>query len=405
VGAHVFVCYAREDKEFVLKLAAHLKTRGIPVWLDQWDIPFGENWSRTIDEAIITSAQFLIVLSPAAVDSSEVEGEWHTALDEKKPIIPVLYQTCSIPRQLRLRQYIDFTTRSPEDATTLDQVVHALSGGQHPSPPQELSPAPQQSKRRIWLLRSLLVGFIVLFSLYLLRTYLDSPPRMVSISAGEFWRGCSEGDKECDDTEQPGRKVTLAAFSIDKYEVTVVDYRECVKAGKCSQQGMKVDEACNWDKSREDHPINCVDWGQAAAYCQWAGKRLPTEAEWEKAARAGSATAYSFGNGSTGLGEYAWYAANSGGGTHPVGQRKPNAWGLYDMHGNVWEWMQDYYARDYYQQSPAQDPKGPTSGNTRVLRGGAWSSKSEALRVSSRAGFQPGHHYIDFGFRCAWSVK
>jgi len=279
--------------------------------------------------------------------------------------------------------------------------VHALRGEQHPSTFPEPVSVLQQLGRPKWLLAPFSIGLVALLVGYLLLTHSGLSSGMVSIPAGDFWRGCSKGDKDCDTYEQPARKVTVAPFAIDKYEITVADYRKCVKAGKCSVQGFNVDERCNWGLNRDNNPINCVDWYQARAYCQWAGKRLPTEAEWEKAARAGSTTAYSFGNDPNQLKEYAWYAANSGGETHPVGQLKPNVWGLYDMLGNVYEWVQDLFAEDYYQHSPGQDPKGPLSGDGNVLRGGAWDSVPKQLRTEARLNYGPGTHYTDFGFRCA----
>jgi hypothetical protein len=110
---HVFVCYAREDESFVLKLARNLKERGAPVWLDQWDIPAGVNWNQSIDDMLYDCAQFLIVLSTAAVNSTEVHGELRVALNEKKPVVPVLYQECRIPRQLLVIQHVDLTSRGP----------------------------------------------------------------------------------------------------------------------------------------------------------------------------------------------------------------------------------------------------------------------------------------------------
>ena len=122
MGNHVFICYARKDQSFVLRLAAKLKVRGVPVWLDQWDIPPGADWDQSIDSALHNCAQFLIVLSPAAVASKHVRGELQTATDENKPIVPVLRQACQIPRLLRLIQYIDFTGCSPEDTVALNRL-------------------------------------------------------------------------------------------------------------------------------------------------------------------------------------------------------------------------------------------------------------------------------------------
>jgi hypothetical protein len=150
MGGHIFICYAREDAGFVLRLAASLQARGVPIWLDQWNITGGADWDHSIDSALHDCAQFLIVLSPVAVASDEVRGELRTALDKKKPVVPVLRQACDIPRRLLLTQYIDFTGRGPDDVATLDRLVRALGmradGPQPPSPP----PVPSAS-RRLWL--------------------------------------------------------------------------------------------------------------------------------------------------------------------------------------------------------------------------------------------------------------
>jgi TIR domain len=126
-GHHVFVCYARDDEDFVLDLAAKLKERGISIWVDQADIPPGANWDKAIDKALHECASFLIVLSPAAIQSSEATGELRTALDERKPIVPVLLEKCPIPRQLKNIQYVDFTSGDPEDEEALNRVTAVLS--------------------------------------------------------------------------------------------------------------------------------------------------------------------------------------------------------------------------------------------------------------------------------------
>jgi tetratricopeptide (TPR) repeat protein len=126
MGDHVFICYSRKDKDFVIKLAKNLKSQGVHVWLDQWDIPHGANWNRTIEKALIDCASLLIVLSLASVESDAVQSEWLTALDDKKVIVPILYQRCRIPFRLKPIQYIDFTSRSSDDIAALNDVLVAL---------------------------------------------------------------------------------------------------------------------------------------------------------------------------------------------------------------------------------------------------------------------------------------
>jgi formylglycine-generating enzyme required for sulfatase activity len=160
-------------------------------------------------------------------------------------------------------------------------------------------------------------------------------------------------------------------------------------------------------KGDPNRPVETVSWDDAQEFLrrlsEKEGKayRLPTEAEWEYAARAGTTTAYCFGDDVSLLREYGWYTENSGGRTRAVGQLEANAWGLHDMHGNVWEWVQDRYAADYYQQSGIIDPKGPEEGEYRVLRGGSWGIVAGSLRVSTRHWLDPGHRSVFIGFRCA----
>lgn len=224
--------------------------------------------------------------------------------------------------------------------------------------------------------------------------------QMVWVPPGDFLMGSPTGQGNSD--QQPQHTVNLSTFLIDKTEVTAAQYQRCVEAGACSAPS--ADAHCTFGVAgKENHPINCVDWNQAAAYCAWAGKRLPTEAEWEKAARGTDGRVYPWGD--------AWDAsklnsAESGPGTTTaVGSYLAGAspHDALDMAGNVREWVADWYDPIYYAQSPRQSPTGPASGQYRVLRGGSWSDTAYYVRAVYRAWRAPGNRYDYVGFRCARS--
>jgi len=213
---------------------------------------------------------------------------------------------------------------------------------------------------------------------------------MIVIPGGSF----EMGSKDASPDEMPVHKVSISSFWMDRYEVVQEEFRK-----------YQLPDPSHFKGARQ--PLDQINWTDATLYCNersraeglepcydektWecnfnaSGYRLPTEAEWEYACRASSSTQYSFGGGSGALKDYAWYTQNSSGTTHPIGQKKPNVWGLYDMHGNVAEWCNDRYSETYYQQSPEKDPRGPAEGKERVLRGGAWNSSAESCRSAYRA--------------------
>jgi len=204
--------------------------------------------------------------------------------------------------------------------------------------------------------------------------------------------GCSPGDSECQADEKPAHLVTISrAFWMGQTEVTVGAYKRFAAA---AARKLPTAPSFNSGWRREDHPVVNVTRDDATAYCGWAGGRLPTEAEWEYAARAGT-TGARYGD----LNAAAWYFDNSGMQTHAAGQKQANAFGLYDMLGNAWEWVVDWYDANYYAQSPSQDPRGPSSGQYRVLRGSSWLGLARHSRVSFRPWGAPGGEGV-VGFRC-----
>jgi formylglycine-generating enzyme required for sulfatase activity len=226
--------------------------------------------------------------------------------------------------------------------------------------------------------------------------------KYVWIPPGTFTMGCSPGDG-CYYNEKPAHAVTISkGFWIGQTVVTVRAYKRFT-AGAGQQMPPAPSFNSGW--TNENMPIVNVNWNDAQAYCQWSGGRLPTEAEWEYAARAGSTEAR-YGP----LDEVAWYINRSGGikefsdalaaGTHEVAQKRANGFGLYDTLGNVWEWVNDWYDAGYYQDSPSQDPPGPSSGQARVLRGGSWMTSAREVSVSGRLYFPAGRDDNIFGVRC-----
>lgn len=248
----------------------------------------------------------------------------------------------------------------------------------------------------------------------------DSGIEMVYLPGGQFTMGSGDGNPD----EGPPHAVTVSAFLMDKFLVT---HDQFVK--------VQLPDPSHWQENPKT-PVERVRWRDAKAYCnersreekltpcynektvEWdcdfsaTGYRLPTEAEWEYAARAGTQTAYDFGAKES-LRQYAWFAENGDHKTHPVGQKKPNAWGLYDMYGNVSQWCEDVYSPTYYKESSANDPTGPPSPGhdvKRVMRGGNWNASADACRVSYRRAERTGNtdacFATDFvGFRCVRRVS
>jgi formylglycine-generating enzyme required for sulfatase activity len=241
---------------------------------------------------------------------------------------------------------------------------------------------------------------------------------LAKIPAGSFIMGSDKFERE-----GPAHKVVLDSFFIDRTMVTQADYE--------SLMGVNPVETGR----SELHPVSNVSWYDGVLYCNARSRRdgydpvyrytvvkgaagngcydlenlkidlnrngyhLPTEAQWEYACRAGTTTIYYWGDEMNG--DYAWWFENANDVTHPVGTKKPNAWGLYDMIGNLWEWCNDWNGREYYEKSPLKNPRGPKSGEYRSLRGGGCRNRAEELRLTLRGRLDPDDHGFSYGFRCA----
>ncbi|MBC8447041.1 MAG: SUMF1/EgtB/PvdO family nonheme iron enzyme, partial [Chloroflexi bacterium] len=265
-----------------------------------------------------------------------------------------------------------------------------------------------------------------------------APEGMVYVPAGEFIMGSPEGEGE--DDEHPQRVVYLDAFYMDRYEVTNEQFARFVDATGYSTAAEKAGVGLLWTgeyyeqvegatwrhpqgqgssiEDKMDHPVVQISWNDAAAYCRWAGQRLPTEAEWEKAARGTDGRIFPWGNSALSGNqantcdvncELAWKDVRMDDGyadTAPVGQYEAGVspYGAYDMAGNVWEWVADWYDAGYYRQSPERSPQGPDAGEKRVLRGGSWWNAAASVRVADREDSLPNSGVNFLGARCAVSA-
>ena len=247
-------------------------------------------------------------------------------------------------------------------------------------------------------------------------------PDMVKIEGGTFLMGSKDNDKLAQIDEKKQHQVKVNSFELSKFEVSVWQWKKFVSATKS-----KMPEKQSWGW-KDNYPINGITWEEAVTYCNWLsateklqpvyskngpnyvcnfyanGYRLPTEAEWEFAARGGKlakATNYS---GSDNANEIAWHKTNSNKSPHTIGTKSPNKLGVYDMSGNVWEWCWDWYSENYYTNDKINNPRGPEMGEKRAVRGGSWDSELNCLRTANRVSTYPGKTHEFYGFRISRSI-
>ena len=256
---------------------------------------------------------------------------------------------------------------------------------------------------------------------------------MISIKGGTFKMGCTNKQYSCNADEKPAHKVRVNDFQISKYEITNAQFCKFLNDIEANPGGSYYgyeyidigDDKCNIihrdneffvKKGKKNYPVIEVTWYGAKAFCHWADGRLPTEAEWEYAARGGSSEKKYIYSGTDTLKKAGWFKGNYytkeeskkfiyREGALPVGLKKPNKPGLHDMSGNVWEYCNDWYQPNYYKKSPTNNPTGPDYSNHRVIRGGSYKEGAKNCRVSVRDKILPGYSKKDVGFRLCRNKK
>jgi len=414
----VFLCHNSEDKPQVIQIAEQLQQYDLKPWLDIWELPPGRSWQRLLEkqiEQISSAAVFVGEDGFGPWQKQEIYAFLSEFVNRDCPVIPVLLPNApkkpELPVFLRQFTWVDFRASDPDP---MYQLRWGITGkkpqlsNSSPLPSHQASQAPQIltetlpndieiNKIKIAKIgESTQISINQFFQISQIITETlagNIKLEMIKIPAGSFLIGSADNDESADDDEKPQHRVNLQEFYLGKYPVTQEQYQTIMGNNPSSF------------KDNPKNPVESVSWNDAQAFCQKlsekTGKkyRLPSEAEWEYACRAGSQTRYYFGDNAELLGQYAWYRYNSASKTHPVGQKKPNNWGLYDMHGNVWEWCEDGW-HENYQNAPKDcsawnDNHSQT--NRRVLRGGSWYYSLRYCRSACRRSF--GSRINSYGFR------
>lgn len=390
----IFLSYAREDEARAEQLYQQLNEAGFRPWMDTRDLLPGE--ISAIKRAIQDSDFFVACLSEIAVRKrSYIRREIRGAVARREEmlehdiyLIPVRLEECDVPEELRAHQWLDlFKPNGWERLVKALRVGRERRGKTLPGPvsqaqntfPTSDGSQTQQSQAD----RQEIGGPNPVVSVGSLPLELTNSigRRFMLVPAGEFEMGANDGHSD----ERPVHRVQISRpFYLGKHPVTQAEWEAVVGENPSYFKGVGPVEQVVWEDAQEFvRRLNEKEPG--------LGYRLPTEAEWEYAARAGSTAAYCFGDEEDQLGEYGWYAQNAGGETHQVGQLKGNSWGLRDMHGNVWEWVQDWYGK--YSEQAVTDPSGPVKGTDRVIRGGSWDHGARPCRSAFRFIDGPSHSW------------
>ncbi len=400
--ARIFLCHASEDKPQVREVYQRLKGLGFEPWLDEEEILPGQDWDYEIETALETSDFVMVFLSTRSVGKTGyVQREFRRALYHSEEIpegqihtIPVKLDDCDVPRRFSRHQWARL-----DDKGAFERIIRALYLGleqrglpmPEPSVPASAESEPTASDE---LSPTLVVTPTAEPRVVTPEAFTNSiGMTLVLIPAGSFLMGSPDSDLLADDDEKPQHQVTISqAFYLGIHPVTQAQWEEVMGNNPSSFPG------------NPRHPVENVSWDDAQQFLERLseldGRRytLPSEAQWEYACRAGSTSRYCFGDAAAQLGDYALYRDNLDGTTHPVGEKRANAWGFYDMHGQVWEWCEAWLGN--YQATAVTDPSGPSAGASRVIRGGSWVNSARNARSAYCDRSPPGFRVDFLGFRC-----
>lgn len=453
---HIFISYSHKDTDFAHKLAEALQSKGFDIWIDE-RLDYGSQWPHEIQKQLDSCSAFIVIMSPRSFASEWVQSELQRAKRKLKPVFPMLLEGDEPWLSVESTQYYDVRKGNLPDERFFSAInrIASLQRTDVDLPVSKPEKTPNLKKPRLkteYIVA--IIGAVATVIAALLPSLLTANPPQSSptsfnqspvstiapemtlnpdqpsdptqqntspsfgadvndvidsrevpmrlVPAGEFEMGSSSSAYS---EEGPAHTVYLDDFYIDKYEVTNVRYKSCVDVGICQQPlntGSATRSSYYGNSQYDDYPVVYVDWEMAKTYCEtWRSAHLPTEAQWEKAARGTDGRSYPWGESIDET--FANYKYNKGD-TTTVGtfENGKSPYGIYDMSGNVWEWVEDRYLETYYQNSPASNPLGPDTGEFHVLRGGSWLNDEDFVRTYTRGWNDLAYFdFADFGFRCA----
>jgi len=406
---HVFVSFASTDAALAHRAVTALEESGLRCWFSDRDIEPATSYPAVITNAVKSSGAVLLLLTEASNQSPHVLREIELAFTARRAILPVRIGGATPSPDLQYflsrSQWLDAgaSLDAAELARVQSRLTELLRGGAGGLV------IDARSWRRNAVIAVVVVAVVTAFLVSNARRAAEPPvttttgetPAAVAVTLkvnaqdgesyvwippGRFLMGCSAGDPACEDDEGPVQSITIQrGFWLARTEVSEQRFRTRVPHGNGGDA-----------PSVDGLPATGMPWAAAKSYCQAVGGRLPTEAEWEYAARAGTSTRYY-----DSLPATAWFSDNSDGGPHPVGGKTPNAYGLHDMLGNVSEWVLDRYYNAYDEASDPANVEEPLAGNASgVARGGSWVSDEQGVRVSRRLEMPPDAEEPHIGFRC-----